>query len=373
MEWLVREDLLIEDVHEGDALFDAESVIRPAFERLGDFLIATELLERCKHTDLKVVCRKGEEFHFLWKDPEKLKQNSGILAALSILIPEQHSGVELPYLVEEEACYDSLVQIAVRSFPSRSHDTFTDASQALINEALRMQGFSAIAMDSLLTVSRHPSVIDSFWLDQLLRQNPLAHRDAFWCGYLHDRFESEGIVYQLIDSAFDLPLEQLEIETAERWTIVLLWFTAAADRRVKDRATRAVIAIMTDQSAIIFNVIQRLLDCDDDEVKERALLSGYAALLMSRDTDVLKNVTIMLHDKFQDAPSAFDNAIIRDLIRCIYELAQELDVLADGVDPEFTMEAIDSEWPLNFPTEEQVKDWGEVLHFRPDEFFSDFF
>jgi len=373
LEWLVREDLLIEDVHEGDALFDAESVIRPAFERLGDFLIATELLERCKHTDLKVVCRKGEEFHFLWKDPEKLKQNSGILAALSILIPEQHSGVELPYLVEEEACYDSLVQIAVRSFPSRSHDTFTDASQALINEALRMQGFSAIAMDSLLTVSRHPSVIDSFWLDQLLRQNPLAHRDAFWCGYLHDRFESEGIVYQLIDSAFDLPLEQLEIETAERWTIVLLWFTAAADRRVKDRATRAVIAIMTDQSAIIFNVIQRLLDCDDDEVKERALLSGYAALLMSRDTDVLKNVTIMLHDKFQDAPSAFDNAIIRDLIRCIYELAQELDVLADGVDPEFTMEAIDSEWPLNFPTEEQVKDWGEVLHFRPDEFFSDFF
>ncbi len=373
LEWLVREDLLIEDVHEGDALFDAESVVRPAFERLGDFLIATELLDRCKHTDLQVVCRKGGELHFLWKDSEKREQNSGILAALSILIPEQHSGIELPYLVEEEACYDSLVQIAVRSFPSRSHDTFTHASQALISEALRMQGFSAIAMDSLLTVSRHPSIIDSFWLDQLLRQNPLAHRDAFWCGYLHDRFESGGIVYQLINSAFELPLEQLEIEIAERWTIVLLWFTAAADRRVKDRATRAATAIMTAQPTIIFNVAQRLLDCDDDEVKERTLLSGYAALLMSRNIDVLKNLTIMLYNEFQAAPRAFDNAIIRDLIRCICELAQELDVLPNGIDPEFTMEAIDSEWPLNLPTEEQVKDWGEVLHFRPDEFFSDFF
>jgi len=373
LDWLVREDLLIEDVHEGDALFDAESVIRPAFERLGDFLIATELLERCKHTGLKVACQQGGVLHFLWKDPEILKQNSGILAALSILIPEHHPGIELPHIVEEESTYDSLVQIAVRSFPSRSHDTFTEASQSLINEALRMQDFSAVAMDSLLTVSRHPSIIDAFWLDQLLRQNPLAHRDAFWCGYLHDRFESAGIVYQLIDSAFELPLEQLELETAERWTIVLLWFTAAADRRVKDRATRAVTFIMTAQPAIVFNVVQRLLDCDDDEVKERALLSGYAALLMSRDIGVLKNVTTMLHDKFQDAPSAFDNAIIRDLIRCICELAQELNVLPEGVDPEFTMEAIDSEWPLNLPTEEQVKDWGEILHFRPDEFFSDFF
>ena len=373
LEWLVREDLLIEDVSGGDTLFDSESVVRPAFERLGDFLIATELLERCKHTDLNLACQQGGELHFLWQDREIVEQNSGIITALSILIPEQNPGIELPYLVEEEPIHDSLVKIAVRSFPSRSHDVFSDASQSLINEALRIQGFFFVAMDSLLTVSRHPSVIDAFWLNQLLRQNPLARRDAFWCDYLHERFESKGIVCQLIDSAFELPLEQLDLETAKRWTVVLLWCTAAADRRVKDRATRAVVAIMTAQPTIIFNVLLCLLDCDDDAVRVRTLLSGYAALLLSRDTDVLKNVTSMLHDRFKEAPRSFENAIIRDLIRCISELAQESDVLPEGVDPEFTMDAIDSEWPLDLPSEEQVKDWGGILHFRPDEFFSDFF
>ena len=177
----------------------------------------------------------------------------------------------------------------------------------------------------------------------------------------------------MINAAFELPLDRLEPEIAERWSIVLLWFTAAADRRVKDKSTRAAIAILTAQPKVIPDVLQRMIMCDDDEVRERALLSCYGAMIVSRDTDVISCVTGMLQEAYSGNPAAFDNALIRDHIRCIGELARELNILPDGCDPELTMQPITSEWPLKLPSEEEIETLGEVLHFRPNEFSSDFF
>ena len=373
LDWLVRADLLLEDAPVAADPFCGESVVRPAFERLGDFLIAAELLERCKQTDLDVACQPGGALHALLKDSDALEQSSGVLAALSILVPEQYSGLELPNLVDDESIRSSLVRIAVRSFPSRYPGTFTAASGSLICEALGWRDFSFNAMDAILAISCQPSAIDAIWLDGLLRQKPLARRDTYWCGYLHDRFESHSTVHRLINAAFELPLDQLEQEIAERWVTVLLWFTAAADRRVKDKATRAATAILTAQPKILPNVLQRLIVCDDDEVRGRALLSCYGALIVSRDGGVIRLVTGMLQEAYLSDPNAFDNALIRDHVRCISELARELRRLPEGCDPELTMQPIASEWPLELPSEDQIEAWGELLRFKPDEFWSDFF
>ena len=373
LEWLARADLLIEDPPPADSPLDAESVVRPAFERLGDFLIASEVLDRSNQMGLELACKSGGPLHSLWKDSVAIERNDGVLAALSILVPEQNSGFELPTFVEEDYVRDQLVQIAVRSFPSREPVTFSSASQSLILQALRMRDFSVDAMDATLSSAWLPSAIDAFWLDRLLKRRRLAKRDAYWCGYLHDRFESHGTVHRLINAAFELPLDRLESGIAERWSIVLLWFTAAADRRVKDKSTRAVMAILTAQPKAIPDVLKRMITCDDDEVRERALLSCYGAMIVSRETEVIGRATGMLQKAYSDNPDAFDNALIRDHIRCIGELAKELKILPDGCDPELTMQPISSEWPLELPSEEQVEAWSEQLHFKPDEFWSDFF
>ncbi len=373
LEWLIRADLLIEDAPAADALLGDESVVRPAFERLGDFLIASELLERSNQMGLDVACEPDGMLHALWKNSDALEQNNGVLAALSILVPEQNPGLEFPDLVDDELIHSSLVQIAVRSFPSRDPATFSSASAFLIQKALRVRDFSFDAMDATLAISWQPSAIDAIWLDGLLKEQPLSRRDAFWCGYLHDRFESHGTVHHLINAAFELPLDQLDPEIAERWSIVLLWFTAAADRRVKDRATRGAAAILGAQPKVLLNVLQRLIICDDDKVRERALLSCYGAMIVSRDTDVIGRVTSMLQEAYRGNPEAFDNALICDHIRCISELARALNVLPEGCDPELTMQPITSEWPLELPSEEQIETWRKLLHFTPDESCSDFF
>jgi hypothetical protein len=373
LEWLVRADLLIEDVPRTSDLLGDESVVRPAFERLGDFLIAEELLAKVAPTQLDAACQPGGPLNSLLTDLRAIEQNNGVVGALSILIPEQIPGVEFPNLLEDKNVRTAVLEIAVRSFPLRDPNTFTTASRTLVYEALRMEDFSWDAMDAALSVSWLPSSIDAIWFDGLLKRNPLTRRDAVWCSFLHDRYESRGPARRLIDAAFELPLDQLEISIAERWATILLWFTAAADRQVKDWATRAVTSVLTARPQVIPNVLQRLLDSDDDEVRERVLLSCYSALIVSRDTNIVPKVTSMLHAAFHSEPAAFDNALIRDHIRCITELARELNVLPDGCDPELTMQPISSEWPLELPSDDQVKTWGKLLHFEPNEFLSDFF
>jgi hypothetical protein len=373
LEWLVHADLLLEDAPLAANRMDEESIVRPAFERLGDFLVASEILERCEQIGLDVACQPGGVLHALWMDSDVLEQNSGVLAALTVLVPEKAPGFELPNFVDNRSIYNSLLRIAIRSFPSRDPATFSETTASLIREALELTGFSFDAMDAVLTLSWIPSIIDAIWIDGLLKQKPLADRDAYWCGYLHDRYESNGTVRHLIDAAFELPLVQLDFEVAERWSTILLWFTAAADRRVKDWATRAATDILIARPKAIPIVLGRLIFCDDDEVRERALLSCYGALIVSRDIKVIRLITTMLQQAFRQEPQSFGNALIRDDIRCISELAREVDSLPKDCDPELTMQPIVSEWPLELPTENEVEEWGKLLHFYPSEFLSDFF
>lgn len=372
LEWLLHADLLIQESPPATDSFYTESFIRPAFERLGDFLIARALMDRCEGMD-SVAAQLREELSMLTKDSRALAANTGVLAVLSILVPEKEPGLELPDLVEDESVRNVLVRTTVRSVPSRAPKTFSTKSALLIREALGWEGFSHEAMDAVLSTSWQPSAIDAIWLDRLLKETPLAERDAWWCYYLHDRFEPHGTVRRLIDAVFELPLDQLDSEIAERWSIALLWFTAAADRRVKDRATRAATAVLRAHPAVLSSVLQRLITCDDDHVRERALLSCYGTLIVSRDIDVVGSITELLQEIYRSEPEAFGNALIRDHIRCISDLARQLNALTDCNYPELTMQPITSEWPLELPSEDQVEAWGDLLRFWPNEFLSDFF
>lgn len=360
LDWLVRADLLIEDAPRAGSPPDAESTVRPAFERIGDFLIAGELFSKIDQTQLAASCRPGGALNSYLSDRQAVEQNGALLGALSILIPEQIPDAELPNMVEDRDVRAAVLKIAVKSFPWRHPRTLTTVSCALMREAIGTKDFSWEAMDVLLSISWRPSTLDAIWVDGILREKSMPERDTYWCVFLHDRYESNSSPRRLIDAAFELPLHNVDRAIAERWATILLWFTAAADRRVKDRATRAVTALLIAHPDVIPNVLQRMLDSGDDEVLERVLLVCYGALIVSRNLEVITSVANIVLSAFRGEPTAFDNALIRDHIRCIAELARECTVPPDGSDPELTMHPIDSEWPLVLPSDEEIKRWEEL-------------
>lgn len=372
LDWLIREELLIEDAPAAWESLDDEGTVRPAFERLGDFLIASELLDRAGH-DVRVACEPEGALSVLWREPAIFSRNRGVLSALSILMPERHREAELPLMVDEVAIRRELLEISIRAFPHRHPKSFSRASVTVLEDALRIPTLSAAAMDAVLSAAWQPSAVDAQWIHARLTRQSLARRDAAWCRYLHESYESKGVVRKLVDAVYELPLNRLDADVAARWSTVLFWFTAAADRRVKDEATRAATAILAHQPAIVLSMLTAFIRCDDDEIRERVLVGSYGALINSRATETIAAVVTLLHTHYVQEPTAFGNALIRDHIRCIAELAHEVDALPNGVVSDFTMQSTPSPWPLALPADDEVDDWSERLHFRPDDFISDFF
>ena len=372
--WLVHEGLLIEDVSDLNG-WEQDSVLRPAFERLGDFLIATEVLNRITTEDLATASQAGGLLHPWLKDITAIRTNQGILGELSVLAAERTSGLELPDLACDPATHDDLAFIAIKALVFRNPDSLTIATARLIQYAFGAQELAYDATDTVLGCAWRVSSIDALWFHGFFAHLSMHQRDAFWCRYLYDRFESGTVVKRLIDAVDELPVDDIEPEIAERWVIVLLWFTAAADRRIKDAATRAATAILTSATSIIPDIITRFISTNDDEVRERVLLSCYGAMLMSPNSEVVRDVATHLYERYLATPDDFDNAVIRDHIRCICELSIELSpTAAHDIYPEaMTNQRPSSNWPLLLPNDEDVEEWAESLRFRPNEFHSDFF
>ena len=357
LEWLVVSDLLLEDMPNKDHSIVEESFLRPAFDRFGDFLVAQELIDTLIGTGFRDAFLPNGLLYAMMSDSSVVGDNSSVISALSILLPEAENGLELPDFLEDEAVRSVVLLITVDSLLWRDPASLTEHSRDLLLEILRRNDITSWdALDALLSVSWQPSPIDAFWFDKLLKSFPIAKRDAWWCHYLYERYESNGTVRRLIEAVFEVPLDKVEEAVTERWLVVLLWFTAAADRRVKDWATRAVTALLTAHPNLMPKVVTRFLFCNDDEVRERLLLSCYGALILTRESEVVAMITKTLLEAYGEKPSEFDNAMIRDHIRSIAELAREINSLPSGFDPELTMQPIDSEWPLSLPSDEEIEE-----------------
>ncbi|PZN75205.1 MAG: hypothetical protein DM484_19375, partial [Candidatus Methylumidiphilus alinenensis] len=281
LDWLVKAELLIEDGPTNTEYLGGENVLRPAFERFGEFLIATEILQNHTPGRFPETFLTDSNFQRLFATEASMEENAGLIQALSIILPEKFHH-ELPNLVEDPLVQRSVLKHSIRALPWRSPYSFFNATADLVRKAL-FEHDAWLTMDSLLGICAYPSAIDAFWLSDFLISLSIAGRDGFWCGYLHKRYEENGIVNRLIDATTDIELRKLDSETASRWALILLWFTAAADRRIKDHATRGVVAIFRARPEIIHEMVLRLLYVDDDEIRERILLSAYGALIVTRD------------------------------------------------------------------------------------------
>ena len=371
--WLVNEALLIENVCDDRGL-EQSVVLRPAFERLGDFLIATEVLATIPDGELDKAAQPQGALHSWLKDSTAIETNRGVLAEFAVLAAERIDDFELPDLAQDPDCYDELASIAIKALVFRDPKSLTHSTVRLIQHGLHTTG-AFDAMDAVLSCAWRPSSIDAMWLHRLLKHTTMADRDAFWCGYLHNRFESGLVVKNLISAVDELSLGSIEPAIAERWATTLLWFTAAADRRVKDLATRAATSILTSAPPIIPDIVKRFIDINDDEVRDRVLLSCYGAMLLSRNADSVHKTASYLYRMYMRTPTDFDNAVIRDHMRCICELSVKLspDASGDIVPEEITNNPASTTSPLELPSDEDIEKWEKSLRFRPDEFRSDFF
>ena len=372
LDWFVRTNLLIEEGAAGTDPLSRSTRVRFGYGRLRDFLFARQLVADLDPGTLNDAAAPGGALHERWATPEATREDPGVIEALSIVIPETHPGIEAPNLVADPKARVAVLKAWSQSLVSRDPTFYGRRTVELAREALRVEECAHETLDALMANCWRRSLLDVRRVSALLGSLPMAQRDARWCLYLHESYERHGAVFRLIAATQEFNLSNLDPAEADRWVTALLWFTAAADGRVRDRATRSAIRLFLAHPHTLLRVVERFVDCDDDLVRERVLLSAYGALMDIADPSTTRTLAETLREKVTINREAFDNAALRDLIRCIVDLANHLRGDRPALSSDFLDGPFSPGWTPEIPTSEECKDYRIHEYFQPVEFLSDF-
>lgn len=369
LDWLVRAGLLIADMDPADKSPDAEEIVRIAFERFGDHLLAARLIDGVA-TDLSAAIESGA-LRFAFVDSDAVRENRGLVEALSVQVPE-HEGlnIELIDALPPGVPREAVLRAMISALPWRDPEHMTSRTQRLVFEGLTMRGYGHEVLDNVLTVAVHEGGPDAVWLHGLLARQRMPDRDGFLCGYLHEKFGASTAVARLLRAPFEVEGGDLSESVCVRWAILLLWFCVAADRRVRDTATKGLVAITQARPMVWARLIEMFASVDDDYVLERCFCAAYGALLRSRNRDAEREVARVAYMAVFAKPANLQNALIRDHARCIVELAHRDGFLPNEIDVNLVRPPYESDWPLEIPSEQELAKYKEARREYPKLFMS---
>ena len=349
---LVDEGILVESL---DWRTDDSSVevVFISYDRFADQIVADYLLRTHLDDSAPEACfAEGGSLAFLGGD--RRYELGDLTEAMCIQVPER-TGKELmsfvPGLLKDWGAEQAFLQ----SIIWRQLDAFTDDTRAFFYELINRQGRQVEAIDTLLTVSTIPDhPLNADFLDELLRKQSMPDRDAWWSTYLHHAWNNDGPVDRLVDWASNLSADNaLETSVVDLSVTTLAWMLTTSNRFLRDRATKALVSLLTGRLECTTRLVARFSDVDDPYVTERVYAVAYAVAMRSHDAiDVGKVASVVYESVFASGtPPA--HILLRDYARGVVERAIHLGSNI-GVREQLVRPPYNSDWP-EIPSEDSLK------------------
>lgn len=311
---------------------DDPEVIRFSFQRFQDFLMAEEALDGVSTTDGLFdpagrlgFCVQGGMLAWEWR---------GLTDALTVLLPEKF-GVELvDVLPGGEAKWWSSWEVQTAFGESarwREPTAFSIRALQLLNRLNR--GHSS-ALDILIQVSvsaDHPWNADMLHRNLISRKMP--DRDQAWTGWVNSQDDIESDVGTIIDWCWTGQSPAASEKHQQLAATVLCWMFTSTNRVLRDKATKALSALLIANSGIFPYLLTRFADVNDPYVLERLMAAAFGACCRTTEHARLASYARAVFDLiFAKSPPI--GLLLRDYALGIVELADAHGVLPDAVDLE---------------------------------------
>jgi hypothetical protein len=365
---LVSEGLLAEDLH-----FESESgkyidVVRFGYERFSDHLIVAHLLRTHLNTSEPEKSFDQEApLRALVADESACMLNRGFVEALSIQLPER-TGKELIDIVPACRKLWPVREAFVQSLIWRAQDKFFESTLAYINsDIIRYRRVHDQFLDALLTLAvipEHP--YNARMLHGNLRSRALPERDAWWSIWLSQQEGRGGSVDRMVDWAWHGGEKRhISDESIHLAAVTMTWFLTSNNRRLRDRSTKAMVALLETRLPILIRLLEEFYQTDDAYLTERLFAVAYGCAMRSGDRDAIGKLAQRVYDLVFASGSPPPNLLLRDHARGIIELA--LVTRADlKVDESKVRPAYSSEWPKDIPTRQELEKFKEWQEGMPD-------
>jgi len=328
-----------------------------AYERLADHLMAAELLdEHVDPQDPRAAFAPDQPLGFLAKSEEACWQHRGLIEAMSIQLPERF-GLEFAELFPDRAGDDAVVRAFLESIAWRSSDGFSETTREIVNaHVIKRKQTHDEFLRILLRAApdpEHPYNAD--FLHDYLMKYDMPHRDAWWSMFLHEEGPTYSTAGRLIDWAWSSK-DDLDNDSRVLYGMILAWFLTTSNRYVRDRATKALVNLLTDHLTQLEVVLERFIDVDDPYVLERLLAAAYGAVLRTRSQEAIGELALSIYQLMFAHGNPPVHILTRDYARGVVEYAIHVDErLAAKVSLERVRPPYFSIWNMNVPDEDELR------------------
>lgn len=350
---LISEGMLSEDITWNND--QSEDVIRFTYERFTDYMITEFFLNN--HLDvgnLKKSFSKDKPLGLLFNE-NNIYFNSGFIEALFVLIPER-TGIELSELIPDLWDIQFIRNAFLKSLFWRDIDSFSDNTRICINHIIKYEDSLNRFMGCILTLSlnkNHPYNAEK--LHEWLSQFEMEERDELWSIFIYRQYSYERSLNRLIDWALKCDDDKnVDLDVLFLYGIVLGWFLTTSHRYVRDKSTKALVNLFTNNISILRSVIEIFIDVNDPYILERLLAAAYGCAMRSKDTEEISNLAKDTYNWIFVEGEVFPHVLLRDYARGIVEIALMHDQLRE-IDLDKVQPPYNSKFPTEFPDENELK------------------
>lgn len=337
---LIRENVFMQTFRWNRERQQEEESISFAYERLGDFLTATELLE--PFSDAPTVRAAFQKDQPLGKLVDgQLDAYRGTIQIMAVILPEK-------FKLEIVDVYDWVFERAQREFEQdnfyhvdfRINETLieslkwrevTSISNQKITNWINSKHFRLrqqdiiTAMIELATVQGNP--FNSDRLFKYLSKFSLPERDVFlqpYLRYFSSSSEDEGAapLRRLIDWAWQPGISmEIDAETARLAGQTLVWAFASTKIKLRDEVTKALVNLLEEQPSALLNILKAFKDCNDPYIIERLYAVAYGCVLRTSDKAGIKRIAQFAYNEIFKHSPVPSHILVRDYARNIIEYA----------------------------------------------------
>lgn len=329
-------------------------IIRFTFERLSDHLRAKRVISQIDHADIKGSFGRAPLAAYF--DPFESWQFAGVIEALAVQLPEEF-GFELFDVLPKEAIDDqSLCDAFECSLAWRNPKAFTSQTAGWVSELCKARGRSAYGL--MLLVSTEPeNLFNANWLHEDLWSRPMPQRDAAWSVFLaQDDLGEGGSVVSLIDWAWQVDANEVDEQRLWLSAVTLTWFLSTSNRAVRDRATKALVNLLSCNLNHAVALVDLFADIDDLYITERLLAACYGAAMQGTDRTRCKVLAAAVwRNHFAEHRQLPLNLLARDYAFGVLLYAQSAGQLPSEISLDACRAKFKSAWPLELVTDDDLQ------------------
>jgi hypothetical protein len=367
-------DLLLEGIFIQNVVADRDNeeaeFVYFAYERLGDFYMAEELIR--PYSTPHEAKQAFESESTLGNLHDEYWHRSGILEALAILLPEKY-GLEIfevyDWAFEIQSEYSGvganseLNRCLLESLKWRGplHIDNDKLTNWLRSDKFDVDNNSWLFILTELT-ARHDHPFNSDRLHRILSHYTMAERDSWWqwhiCFYSgEDDYGSAHPLRRLIEWAWQTSTpNEVDTETARLVGQTLAWVLSSTNISLRDQTTKAMVNMLEQQPDALVAVLEAFEQIDDLYIKERLFGVAYGCALRTKENTSLQKIAQYVFDRIFKNGNPPTHILLRDYARNTVEYALYKKVPIE-VDETLVRPPYGSLMPTDIPAEAEMSDY----------------